>query len=94
VARPGLPSTRRGPNVTLIVLVLGALPLFFSLFPLVAPIFGGVLAFTTLMMSTDSHNVVVNAMEPWFALAFWGGAVVMLFGGAYVALARGVERGR
>ena len=47
-----------------------------------------------LFVLPDSHNVVLNAMEPWFALAFWGGAVVMLFGGAYVALARGVSRGR
>jgi len=80
--------------VVLLVLVLGALPLFFALFPLIAPIFGAVMAFTSTMMSTDSHNVLFNAMEPWLALAFWGGAFVMLFGGAYVALARGVERGR
>ena len=80
--------------MVLIALILGALPLFFALLPLIAPIFGSVLTFTTTMMSTDSHNVVVNAMEPWFALAFWGGAAVMLFGGAYVALARGVSRGR
>lgn len=80
--------------MALIALVLGALPLFFVLLPLIPQIFGAVLTFTSTMMSTDSHNVVFNALEPWFALAFWGAAAVMLFGGAYVALARGVSRGR
>ncbi len=61
---------------------LGAIPLFFMFLPIIAPIFGAVLEFTSVMLAGDSGSLTVNAFLPWFAGAFAVGACVIVVLGA------------
>lgn len=72
----------KAPNIALVVVCLGAIPLFFLLLPILAPIFGAVLEFTTAMLAGDSGSLTVNAFLPWFAVAFAVGAGVIIYLGA------------
>lgn len=63
-----------GYPVNLAVAALAAIPLFFVLLPVLALIFGSVSDFTSTLLSSDSHNLAVNALFPWLTISFIGGA--------------------
>lgn len=58
----------------LVVAMLAAVPLFFALLPIFALILGTLSDFTSSLLGADSGNLALNAMSPWFAVAFIGGA--------------------
>jgi hypothetical protein len=76
------------PRVGIIVAALGAIPLLFALLPILAPIFGAVLTFTTAMLQDDSGNLQVNALLPWFAVGFALAPFVIIYLGSDRAFGR------
>lgn len=70
------------------MVALGAIPLFFMFLPIFAPILGSVLSFTSAMLASDSGNLRVNALLPWFAVAFAIAPFVIIFLGSEHAFGR------